>query len=258
MKVVILAGGKGRRMCAESTNMPKPLVTIGGVPIICHIIRYFEAFGHKEFIIAVGYQSDQIIEALQEYLAPAERTEEQTGGPRCVTLVSDASGMRVNLVDTGPGTQTGGRIKRLKPFIGREVFFLAWCDGLSDIRLDAMLAFHREHGRLVTVAAVHPLSRFGILELSGNEITGFLEKPRMTDRWVNSGYAIVDPGALDYIHGDEDQWEYGPVSRLVQAHQLMAWRHEGSWQCMDTMGDWEYLEDLWVTGAAFWKEQASR
>lgn len=253
MKVVILAGGKGRRMCAESTNLPKPLVAIGGTPIICHIMHYFRAFGCNDFLVAVGYQSEQISNDLQAHLAPIERSDDCPGQTGCVTLSSPSDGLHIRLVDTGPETNTGGRIKRLAPFLEQQPFFLAWCDGLADIRLDAMLAFHRVHGRLVTVAAVHPVSRFGIMELAGNEVTGFYEKPLMTDTWVNSGYAIVEPGALQYIEGDSDQWEHGPVSRLVRDHQLMAWRHEGSWQCMDTINDWEYLEELWRTGSAFWR-----
>ncbi|HBI15418.1 MAG TPA: glucose-1-phosphate cytidylyltransferase [Desulfobulbaceae bacterium] len=252
MRVVILAGGKGRRICAESTNLPKPLVPIGGTPVICHIIRYFQEFGCDNFIIAVGYQSEQIINTLQKHLEPVARIDDDSETGRSVTLCSQTDGLRVRLVETGPDTNTGGRIKRLAPFLEQQPFFLAWCDGLSDIRLDAMLAFHRAHGRLVTVAAVHPFSRFGIMELSGDEVTGFYEKPRMIDTWINSGYAIVEPGALEYIGGDADHWELGPLSRLLRDHQLMAWRHEGSWQCMDTMSDWEYLEHLWVTGSAFW------
>jgi glucose-1-phosphate cytidylyltransferase len=253
MKVVILAGGKGRRMCAESTNLPKPLVPIGGTPIICHIMRYFQASGCNDFLIALGYQSEQIINSLQEHLEPDERIDEHSRGTKCVTLSSRSDGLHVRLIETGPETSTGGRIKRLAPFLEQQTFFLAWCDGLADIQLDAMLAFHRTHGRLVTVAAVHPVSRFGIMEMSGNEVTGFHEKPLMTDTWVNSGYAIVEPGALDYIEGDADQWERGPVNRLVRDRQLMAWRHDGTWQCMDTMSDLEYLEHLWLTGAAFWR-----
>ncbi len=239
-------------MCAESTNLPKPLVPIGGTPIICHIMRYFMAFGCNDFLVAVGYQSEQIINSLQEHLEPVERTDEHLWGARCVTLYSLSAKLHVRLVETGPETNTGGRIKRLAPFLEKQPFFLAWCDGLADIRLDLMLAFHKAHGRLVTVAAVHPVSRFGIMKLSGNEVAGFYEKPLMTDTWVNSGYAMIEPGALEYIEGDADQWEHGPVSRLVRDRQLMAWRHDGIWQCMDTIADWEYLEDLWLTGSAFW------
>jgi glucose-1-phosphate cytidylyltransferase len=254
MKTVILAGGKGRRMCSESTNLPKPLVTIGGIPIICHIVLYFQAYGVHEFVIAVGYQSEQVVSTLQEYLESVNKTMQTVESQDCTILYSSESNLLIKLVDTGAETQTGGRIKRLKPFLGEEPFYLAWCDGLSDIRLDKMLAFHKEHGRLATVAAVHPVSRFGIMELSDDEVSGFQEKPRMIDRWINSGYAILEPEALDYIGGDNDQWEAGPVHQLIQDHQLMAWQHEGQWQCMDTVGDREYLEDLWISGAAFWRK----
>jgi glucose-1-phosphate cytidylyltransferase len=255
MKIVILAGGKGRRMCAESTNLPKPLVAIGGIPIIIHIMNYFQAYGHHEFIVAVGYQSMQVIDTLQNCLEPIDRINQINNHPKHVILHSKNTGLHVHLVDTGPETHTGGRIKQIQPFLDEQPFFLAWCDGLSDIQLDKMLEFHKSHGRIVTVAAVHPLSRFGIMELADNEVTGFLEKPRMTDRWVNSGYSILSPEALNYIHGDNDQWESGPINRLINDQQLMAWQHEGQWQCMDTVGDWEYLEDLWVGGSAFWRPE---
>jgi len=252
MKVVILAGGKGRRMCAESTNLPKPLAAIGGTPIICHIMSYFRTFGCHDFVIAVGSRAKQIISSLQEHLGPVARTQERRDGCRSVTLTLPKDGLRVSLVDTGAETNTGGRIKRLAPLLEQQPFFLAWCDGLSDIRLDAMHAFHQTHGRLVTIAAVHPHSRFGVMELAGDEVTAFQEKPLLADTWINSGYAILEPEALEYIEGDADQWEQGPISRLVRDRQLMAWRHDGSWLCMDTISDWAHLENLWLAGKAFW------
>lgn len=255
MKAVILAGGKGRRMCAESTNLPKPLVTIGGIPIICHIMHYFQAYGISEIVIAVGYQSKQVVVALQEYLEPIAKTVQISESSPCVTLCSPDKTLCVRLVDTGLDTRTGGRLRRIRPFLEEQPFFLAWCDGLSDLQLDTMLDFHNNHGRLATVAAVHPRSRFGIMELTDGEVTGFLEKPRMTDRWVNSGYAILEPEALNYIHSDNEQWEAEPINRLIIDHQLMAWQHEGEWQCMDTVGDWEYLKELWNSGSAFWKPE---
>ncbi|MBU1137359.1 MAG: NTP transferase domain-containing protein [Proteobacteria bacterium] len=252
MKAVILAGGKGRRMCAESTNMPKPLVAIGGIPIICHIIHYFQVYGIDEIVIAVGYQSKQVVAALQEYLEPIAKTVQIVKSAQSISLCSQNASLCVQLVDTGPDTRTGGRLRRIRPFLDEQPFFLAWCDGLSDLQLDRMMDFHKSHGRLATVAAVHPKSRFGIMELTGAEVTGFQEKPRMTDRWVNSGYAILEPEALNYIHSDDEQWEAEPINRLITDHQLMAWQHEGEWQCMDTVGDWEYLKKLWNSGSAFW------
>jgi glucose-1-phosphate cytidylyltransferase len=255
MKALILAGGKGSRMCAASTNLPKPLVPIGGIPIICHIMHYFQTYGVHEFIIAVGYQSEQVITVLREYLEPVSKTIQTVESQNCTSLHCPESNLLVQLVETGVDTHTGGRIKRVRPFLDEESFYLAWCDGLSDMRLDNMLAFHKKHGRLATVAAVHPMSRFGIMELSNGEVISFQEKPRMIDRWVNSGYSILEPEALDSIHSDDEQWETGPVRRLIQEHQLMAWQHEGQWQCMDTVGDWQYLENLWNAGSAFWKPE---
>lgn len=255
MKAVILAGGKGRRMCAESTNLPKPLVAIGGIPIIFHIINYFQFYGVGEVVIGLGYQSRQVVTTLQEYLRSVSRHVELVESLHCVTLYSPELSLHIELVDTGLDTCTGGRLRQIRPFLNKEPFFLAWCDGLADLKLDSMLNFHKNHGRLATVAAVHPRSRFGIMELTGGEVSGFQEKPRMTDRWVNSGYAILEPEVISYIHSDEEQWEAEPISRLIKDHQLMAWQHEGQWQCMDTVSDWEYLKDLWDSGSAFWRPE---
>lgn len=256
MKVVILAGGKGRRICSESTNIPKPLVEIGGIPIICHVMHYFEKFGYSDFVIALGYEAGKVIGTIEQYINAQHRRDMlSASGERIVDLASADSSWNVKLVETGIETATGGRIKRLEPFLTGESFFLAWCDGLSDIRLDEMAAFHKNHGKPVTVAAVHPHSRFGVLQLQGDRVTGFQEKPRLHEQWINSGYFIVDSQALQYIAGDAEQWEQTPVAQLIARQQLMAWRHEGSWLCMDTMHDWEVLEDLWTSGAAFWKDR---
>jgi len=256
VKVVILAGGKGRRICSESTNIPKPLVEIGGIPIICHVMHYFETFGYHEFVIALGYQSEKVINTIEQYMQVRNRQEMlTTTGDRVINLSSKDSKWAVMLVETGSDTSTGGRIKRLEPFLDKESFFLAWCDGLSDIQLDKMATFHKNHGRLVTVAAVHPYSRFGVLELTGDRISGFQEKPRLNEQWINSGYFIVNPGAMQYITGDNDQWECAPVAKLIQNQQFMVWRHEDNWLCMDTVHDWEVLEELWASGSAFWNPE---
>ncbi len=254
MKVVILAGGKGRRICSESTNVPKPLVEIGGIPIICHVMHYFEKFGFTDFIIALGYQADKVVHELGQYMGTEEYNELQSpSGDRTVLLSSKESNWTVQLVETGSETATGGRIKRREPFLTKESFFLAWCDGLSDIQLDKMATFHKSHGRLVTVAAVHPHSRFGVLDLQADRVSSFQEKPRLNEQWINSGFFVVDPGALQYISGDDDQWEHTPIAGLIEDQQLMAWRHAGNWHCMDTLHDWEVLEELWAANKAFWK-----
>ena len=256
MKVVILAGGKGRRICSESTNIPKPLVEIGGIPIICHVMHYFEKYGYCDFVIALGYQAEKVIKAIEQYMKiQTSRKLLTAAGSRTVILRSKENKWTVTLVETGSETATGGRIKRLESVLAGESFLLAWCDGLSDIQLDEMVTFHKHHGRLVTVAAVHPYSRFGILELEGDRVAGFQEKPRLNEQWINSGYFIVDPDAMQYIAGDNDQWECSPVEKLIQNQQFMAWRHEGNWLCMDTIHDWEVLEKLWASGSAFWKSE---
>ncbi len=240
-------------MCSESTNLPKPLVPLGGIPIICHIINYFNMFAINDVIVATGYRSEKVSQNLKKQLGPCVQTTQLETLQNTNAALLAATPMRVQIVDTGLDTQTGGRLKKIAPLLDRAPFFLAWCDGLSDINLDSMLQFHKKHKRLATIAAVHSRSRFGIMDLTGDQITGFREKPLMMDRWINGGYAILDPDAINYIHSDNEAWEAAPINRLISDNHLMAWKHEGQWQCMDTPGDLEYLQKLWDSGSAFWR-----
>ena len=236
MKLAILAGGRGSRLGPITESKPKALVEIGGKPILWHIMKYYAQYGFKEFVIAIGYNKETFtISAL---------TEEQNYSEQEWTI---------KFVDTGVGTQTGGRIKRLASIMEGETFMLAWCDGLFDINLHELLSFHTAHNKLVTMTAVHPPSRFGHLTLDGNRVARFSEKPVLTDKWINGGLFVIEPGALDYIEGDETQWEKGPLQRLVEEDELMAYRHRSFWQCMDTMHDKQVLEDIWKADNAPWK-----
>jgi glucose-1-phosphate cytidylyltransferase len=253
MKVAILAGGKGSRLSEETVVRPKPMVEVGGEPILMHIMRHYAHFGHKEFYIALGYKGEYIKRYLVDFASLA--------GDLTIDLASGAvrnSGARahdwtVHLVDTGLETLTGGRIKRLGPHIGAETFMLTWGDGVADVDLDRLLAFHRAHGKLATVTIVRPPARYGAIVLEGERVAEFTEKPQIGEGWINGAFFVLEPGALEYIEGDETMFEHAPMQNLARDGQLMAYRHAGFWQCMDTLREKHILESLWQAGKAPWK-----
>jgi glucose-1-phosphate cytidylyltransferase len=253
MKVAILAGGVGTRLVEETEVKPKPMVEIGGQPILWHIMMHYYHYGHKDFAIALGYKGEVIKKYMVDYCSLNSNltVDFKTGDVK----VHDGAKPEwtVDLVDTGMGTLTGGRIKRLAPHLGDETFMLTWGDGVSDVNLDDLLAFHRAHGKLATLTAVHPPARFGHLDLSADQISEFSEKPQTREGWINGAFFVLEPGVFDYIAGDDTQWEKEPLERLARDGQLMAYKHTSFWQCMDTMRDKRLLEDLWQDGAAPWK-----
>ncbi len=253
MKTGILAGGFGSRLSEETVLKPKPMVEIGGRPILWHIMMHFSHFGFDDFVIALGYRGEHIKQYMADY---CKLQSDLTVDFRLGSV--DRRGPNghdwtVQLVDTGLKTQTGGRIKRLAEFFGNETFMVAWGDGLSTVDMSDLVAFHRSHGRLATVVAVHPPSRFGWLQLDGNVVAEFSEKPQLAQGWINGGYFVLEPGVLDYIDGDSTHFERQPLESLARDGQLMAYRHEGFWQCMDTLRDKVRLEKLWESGDAPWK-----
>ncbi|MDA0807949.1 MAG: glucose-1-phosphate cytidylyltransferase [Planctomycetota bacterium] len=256
MKVAILAGGAGTRLSEETVSRPKPMVEIGGRPIIWHIMQHYASYGHNEFAIALGYKGEMIRDFFVSECAASGSVRVDFAN----SLVSSqqpkndggVSDWLVDLVDTGEKTNTGGRIKRLQPFVDGDTFMLTWGDGVSNVDLDALLKFHREHGRLATVTAVHPPGRFGCLDLSGNSVRSFHEKPEQTSDWINGAFFVLEPEIFSYIDGDDTQWELEPMERLAQEGQLQAWKHEGFWQCMDTLKEKHFLESLWDSGNAPW------
>lgn len=256
MKVAILAGGTGTRLSEETVIRPKPMVEIGGRPILWHIMQHYSSFGHREFAIALGYKGEIIRDFFVSECAAAGSvrvdfaTSQVSSQVEARTAISD---WKVDLVDTGEKTATGGRIKRLQPYVGNETFMLTWGDGVSDVDLDALLPFHHNHGKLATVTAVHPPGRFGCLDLTGTSVTSFHEKPEQTNDWINGAFFVFEPEIFDYIDGDDTQWELEPMERLAQEGQLQAWKHEGFWQCMDTLKEKQFLESLWNSGNAPWK-----
>jgi glucose-1-phosphate cytidylyltransferase len=235
---------------------PKALVEIGGQPILWHIMRYYSHFGFDEFVIALGYKGECIKRWMREYHGLNRNMTVKTGTGRVLAhnrTEQEQAEWIVHLVETGRETLTGGRIKRLAAWLDDQTFMLTWCDSVANIDLNALLKFHRSHGRLATVTAVRPPSRFGHLVLEGDKVVQFKEKPRAAEGWINGAFFVLEPGVFDYIEGDHVQWEKEPMERLAGDGQLMAFRHNGFWQCMDTLHEKLLLERLWQSGKAPWK-----
>jgi len=233
VKAVILAGGLGTRMGDETASRPKPLVEVGGRPIIWHILKIFQAHGISDFVVCSGFAGS----LLSDYFA---RHPDQS--------------WHVEVVDTGESTATGGRLKRVQPLLGSDPFCMTYGDGVANVNVRSLIDFHRGHGKLVTVTAVRPWLPFGVITFQADAVAvGFAEKPRLNDIWVNSGFFVIDPRALDLVRGDDQAWENGPMAELSQAGQLAAFKHEGYWQCMDTPKDRQALEQAWASGHAPWK-----
>lgn len=254
MKAVILAGGFGTRLSEETDTRPKPMVEIGGRPILWHIMKMYSAHGVNDFVICLGYKGYLIKEYFFNYSLHMSdvtfdmRTHE--------TIVHQRSGepWRVTLVDTGEASMTGGRLKAAAPhLVDEEAFCLTYGDGVADVDIGSLLAFHRKHGRLASVTAVRPPGRFGILNMTDDRIDSFEEKPAGDGSWINGGFFVLSPKVLDYVEGSSTVWEQGPMRNLARDGQIMAFRHEGFWQCMDTLRDKHLLQGLWESGKAPWK-----
>lgn len=253
MKTIILAGGLGTRLAEYTDLLPKPMVRIGGRPMLWHIMQRYARFGHKDFVVALGYKAEVVREYFLNYRVLTGDFTVDLGKGQVVPLRDATVDWRVNLIDTGEKTMTGGRVKRLASFVGAETFMLTYGDGLSSIDIDRLLAFHRSHGKLVTVTAVHPAARFGELTMRGDQVVSFSEKPQVHDGWINGGFFVCEPGFFDLIAGDETVLEREPLERAATIGQLMAYRHEGFWHCMDTRRDRDTLEELWDSGNAPWQ-----
>jgi glucose-1-phosphate cytidylyltransferase len=254
MKVILLAGGFGTRLAEYTDVIPKPMVPIGGKPILWHIMKTYAHYGHKDFYIALGYKAELIKEYFLNYRALNADFMVDLASGNVTPFQVDPVDWRVTLVNTGDASMTGGRVKRMRSFIGNETFALTYGDGVADIDLGGLLAFHRSHGKMVTVSAVRPSARFGELELDGARVVSFQEKPQLHDGWINGGYFIIEPEFFDLIAGDSTILERDPLEKAAAMDQLRAWRHEGYWQCMDTKRDRDALEELWSSGKAPWKQ----
>ena len=255
MKVGILAGGLGTRLSEETQARPKPMVEIGGQPILWHIMKSYAARGFSEFVIAAGYRSDVIKDYFANYRI------RHSCGSLTVRLNSDevvfhdksTEDWTVHIIETGLETQTGGRVRKIGQFVGDEPFMLTYGDGVADLDPNALLSFHRKHGKLATLTAVRPPARFGGLRLEGDSVADFTEKPRVGEGWINGGFLVLEPQVLEYIAGDSTVMEQAPLERLAAQGELTAYRHEGFWQCMDTLRDVRLLNTLWDEGRAPWK-----
>jgi glucose-1-phosphate cytidylyltransferase len=253
MKVAILAGGSGTRLAEETELKPKPMVEIGGKPILWHIMMYYSQFGFNDFVIALGYKGEVIKKYMVDYCALNSNLtiSFKTGSVKMTQR--HTTNWNVELIDTGMDTQTGGRIKRLQPYLGDSTFMLTWGDGVSNVNLDELLAFHRDHGKLATLTAVRPTARFGHLETDGDRVIEFSEKPQTREGWINGAFFVLEPQIFDYIQSDRTHWEKEPMEKLARDKQLMAYRHTSFWQCMDTLREKKLLESMWDSGQAPWK-----
>lgn len=254
MKTVILCGGLGTRLSEETTTRPKPMVTVGAHPILWHIMNTYAHHGHDEFVLALGYKAEMVKEYFLNFFPLNSDFEIDLGKGDISYLRPNRRSWKVMLVDTGEGSMTGGRVKRLDPILRpKGTFMLTYGDGVADIDINKLLAFHRAHGKLCTVTAVRPIGRFGAIQFTGDRVDRFAEKPQSGEGWINGGYFVMEPGALDYLENDQTILERAPMERLAADGQLLAFRHEGFWQCMDTIRDRQLLEELWAGGRAPWR-----
>lgn len=255
MKVVILAGGYGTRIGEESALKPKPMIEIGEKPLLWHIMKLYAHYGFNDFVVCLGYKGYQIKEYFANYfLHESNVTFDFTSGKEEIVHDHKAEPWRVTLVDTGGETMTGGRLKRIKPYLDGKTFMMTYGDGLADIDIKELLAFHQKHGKLATVSAAQPLGRFGALGIAADgRVEKFQEKPSGDNAWINAGFFVLQPKVLDYIAGDGTLWEKEPMEKLAKKGQLIARKHQGFWQPMDTLREKNLLENLWQSGRAPWK-----
>jgi glucose-1-phosphate cytidylyltransferase len=254
MKAIILAGGFGSRLSEETTVRPKPMVEIGGKPMLWHIMHIYASHAISEFVIALGYKAEVVKEYFLHFYALNNDLSIDLATGETTIHDGRQPNWKIHLADTGLHTQTGGRLKRLTEWIDRdEAFMLTYGDGVADVDLRALLDFHRSHGKLATVTTVNPPARFGSLTLVQDQVTEFVEKPQMSDGRINGGFFVLHPRVIDYIDGDESSWERDALPRLARDGQLMAYRHDGFWHPMDTQRDRQLLDGLWESGKAPWK-----
>jgi glucose-1-phosphate cytidylyltransferase len=254
MKAIILAGGFGTRLSEETVLRPKPMVEIGGRPILWHIMNIYAAHGIDEFIIALGYKGEIIKTYFLNYYAINNDISIDLASGRTTIHDGNQPKWTIHLVETGLHTQTGGRVKRLQKWLGAdEMFLFTYGDGVADLDVKDLLEFHNSHGKLATVTTVRSPERFGRIAFEGNQVAEFYEKPEASEGWINGGYFVLNRQVIDYIAGDETIWERDPVEQLAREGQLMGYRHYGFWSCMDTLKEKNMLEELWATGKAPWK-----
>jgi glucose-1-phosphate cytidylyltransferase len=252
MKIVVLAGGLGTRLSEETVILPKPMVEIGNRPIIWHILKYYSMFNFNNFYIALGYKGHVIKQYFKDYQTSNRSIKINLSDNHIDFLDDQVDDWTIHLIDTGFSTNTGGRLKRLQPYLQDETFMLTYGDGVSTVDLGDLLEFHKSHGRMVTITAVHPPARFGGLDLEGDMVCNFFEKSQIREGWINGGFMVFNPEVFDYIESDQTVLEADVLEKLTAERQVFAYRHTHFWQCMDTLRDKRYLEELWAEGAP-WK-----
>ena len=254
MKALILAGGMGSRLSEETGLRPKPMVEIGGKPMLWHIMNVYAKYGITEFVVALGYKAEVIKEYFLNFYALNNDISIDLCAGKTTVHEGNQPNWKIHLVETGLYTETGGRLKRLAPWLGKdETFMFTYGDGVADVDLHELRRFHESHGKLATVTAVRPPARFGRMAINEGHVTAFYEKPEEGEGWINGGFFVLNSRVLDYIEGDKISWEKAPMERLVQERQLVGFTHRGFWSCMDTLKEKNMLEDLWSAGRAPWK-----
>jgi glucose-1-phosphate cytidylyltransferase len=255
LKAVILAGGLGTRISEETVSRPKPMVEVGGMPILWHILKIYSVHGINDFVICCGYKGFVIKEYFANYFLHMSDVTFDMQNNQMEVHQRKAEPWRVTLVDTGENTLTGGRLKRVEEYVrGEEMFCFTYGDGIADVDITDQLKFHRSHGKLATVTAVQPTGRFGALDLDGSKVSGFVEKPKGDGAWINGGFFVLSPEVIKFIKNDATVWEAEPLRDLAASGQIMAYTHDGFWQPMDTLRDKNLLEELWNSGRAPWKQ----
>ncbi len=254
MKVVILAGGRGTRISEETTNIPKPMVEIGGRPIIWHIMKIYSHYGFNDFVICLGYKGYIIKEYFANYFLHSADITLDIEKNKMEVLGSKAEPWKVTLIDTGLDTMTGGRIKRVHKYVGAQTFMLTYGDGIGDVDIKKTLEFHKKCGKFATITAVQQAGRFGALNITADGVKTFFEKPKGDRSWISGGFFVLEPEVFKYIRDDSTMWEKEPLESLAQDNQLSAYKHSGFWKCMDNVRDKIELEQLWDTGDAAWKK----
>ena len=252
MKVIILAGGFGTRLSEYTESIPKPMVQIGGKPMLWHIMNAYSNFGHKDFYIALGYKAENIKDYFLKYRELNSDFTIDLDKGELTTHQKHSVDWKVTLVDTGINSMTGGRVKRMKEHIGKETFMLTYGDGLADININDLLSFHNKHGKMVTVTAVHPGARFGELDIDDDIVTSFKEKPQLAQGWINGGFFVAEPEFFDLISDDSTILEKDPLESVAEMGELRSFKHEGFWKCMDTKRDRDFLEEMWKSGKPLW------
>lgn len=252
MKVIILAGGLGSRLSEYTENIPKPMVTVGGKPILWHIMNRYAKYGFTDFYLALGYKAEVIKEYFLNYRNLNSDFTINLGTGSIYSYQENKNDWKVTLIDTGKETMTGGRVKRMQSFIENKTFLLTYGDGVADINIDELIKFHKSHGKMVTVSAVRPSARFGELDIDKGLVTAFQEKPQTKHGWINGGYFVIEPEFFDFIKDDKTILEKEPLERVSAIGQLMAYHHHGFWQCMDTKREKDILEELWKSMKAPW------